>query len=117
MNCRRQVFKQIITHNKMPHTKRFAVIDLGSNTFHLIIFDLSKQKPDILFRERVPVKIGEGIEDGIITEEASDRAINTLFDFSQKIKDYNVVATKAIATSAFRSAINAEEFCEKVKRE
>ena len=101
----------------MVASKRFAVIDLGSNTFHLIVFDLSQQKPDILFRERISVKIGEGIEDGIITEAASARAINTLFSFSEKIKEYNVIATKAIATSAFRSAINANEFCWRVRIE
>ena len=101
----------------MGTPKRFAVIDLGSNTFHLIVFDLSKQRPDVLFRERVPVKIGEGIEDGIITEAASTRATTTLFNFSEKIKEYHVVATKAIATSAFRSAINANEFCWRVRLE
>lgn len=98
-------------------TSRFAVIDLGSNTFHLIIFDLSRKKPDVLFRERIAVKIGEGIEDGLITDAAAERAINTLFRFSEKIKQYNVIATRAIATSAFRSAINAREFCWRVKLE
>ena len=61
---------------------RVAVIDLGTNTFHLMLADVTKNSYSIFFRERTPVKIGEmGINKGEITLQAWERALNALREF------------------------------------
>jgi exopolyphosphatase/guanosine-5'-triphosphate,3'-diphosphate pyrophosphatase len=88
-----------------------AVIDLGTNTFHLIIAELSDQAPKILLKTNLPVKLGEGrINDNIIIPEAFERGITALEGFKKEIDKHSVQVVKAIATSAIRSAYNGQDF-------
>ena len=93
-----------------------AVIDLGTNTFHLIIAECSGDDITVLYKTNVPVKLGEGrINENIIISEAFDRGINTLKSFKEEIDKYQVSSVTAIATSAIRSANNGSEFVSKAK--
>jgi exopolyphosphatase/guanosine-5'-triphosphate,3'-diphosphate pyrophosphatase len=93
-----------------------AVIDLGTNTFHLIIAEISASDCKVLFKINVPVKLGEGrINDNIIIPEAFERGIIALQGFKNEIDKYNVGIVKAIATSAIRSAANGQQFVEIAK--
>jgi exopolyphosphatase/guanosine-5'-triphosphate,3'-diphosphate pyrophosphatase len=88
-----------------------AVIDLGTNTFHLIIAELSDEGPKILFKTSLPVKLGEGrINDNIIIPEAFERGLTALEGFKKEIDKHSVQVVKAIATSAIRSADNGQDF-------
>ncbi|HKG06982.1 MAG TPA: hypothetical protein VKB19_11015 [Pedobacter sp.] len=88
-----------------------AVIDLGTNTFHLIIAELSASGIAVIYKTNVPVRLGQGrINDHIIIPEAFDRGIQTLKDFRAEIDKHGVQIVRAIATSAVRSAINGQEF-------
>jgi len=97
---------------------RHAVMDLGTNTFHLLIVEGSVDDLRIIVHEHIAVKIGEGgINKGLITEAAFQRGLNTMKDFSERIKSNNVHQTKCIATSALRNASNGGDFIKQVKTE
>lgn len=86
-----------------------AIIDLGTNTFHLLIFE----GENILFKESIPAKIGKGgISQGVISEEGILRALNVLNVFRKEIDNQGVSLDKvfAVGTSAIRNAGNKEEF-------
>ncbi|MFD2524037.1 Ppx/GppA phosphatase family protein [Emticicia soli] len=93
-----------------------AVIDLGTNTFHLLIVD----KKHTLYKESIPAKIGKGgISQGIISEEGIQRALAVLKHFksiidTQQVSDKHIFA---IGTSAIRNAGNKDEFIERVAEE
>jgi exopolyphosphatase/guanosine-5'-triphosphate,3'-diphosphate pyrophosphatase len=97
---------------------RIAVIDLGTNTFHLLIAEAKANQLEILYKTNVPVKLGEGrINDNIIVPAAFERGINCLKNFSQTIAEYQVNEVRATATSAVRSAENGKDFVDAVKTE
>lgn len=90
---------------------RAAVIDLGTNTFHLLIADISGKDPQILYKTTVPVLLGQGrINENVIIPAAFERGIRTLKDFRGIIEAHDVDVVKAIATSAVRNAMNGPEF-------
>lgn len=90
--------------------EKVAVIDLGTNTFHLLIAEVENSSITILHKERIPVKIGEGgITKGLITPQAYKRGENALQYFSEVMDKYYVQNYCATATSAFRNADNADE--------
>lgn len=94
---------------------RVAVIDLGTNTFHLLIAETAGNEPEILYKTNVPVKLGEGrINDNMIIPAAFERGINCLKDFGKTITDYQVDVVRATATSAVRSAENGKDFVNEV---
>nr|WP_232325330.1 exopolyphosphatase [Pedobacter panaciterrae] len=96
---------------------RAAVIDLGTNTFHLIIAEISATDVQIIYKTNVPVRLGQGrINENIIIPEAFDRGIETLKTFKQQIDKQQVQHTLAIATSAVRSAVNGTDFVDAAKK-
>ena len=87
------------------HAMKVAVIDMGTNTFHLIIVEVEKDDFKIIYREKTAVKIGEkGINHGMITDDAIDRALKTLTKFKEVIEEEQVEQVFATATSAIRNA-------------
>ncbi len=95
---------------------KVAVIDMGTNTFHLIIVEVYLGDFKIIFRQKEAVKIGQnGINDGKITEDAIERAIKTLVDFKEIIAEHGASKTFATATSAIRNARNGLDLVSLIK--
>lgn len=96
--------------------KPIAVMDLGTNTFHLLIAEGNPNNPNILFQTTNPVKLGEGgINKGLILPAAYERGVKAMQQFSEEIIKHDVKQVKAIATSALRSAGNGQQFINEVK--
>ncbi|QDK82504.1 phosphatase [Spirosoma sp. KCTC 42546] len=96
-----------------------AIIDLGTNTFHLLIAETDGNMPMILFRESIPARIGQaGINQGIITEEGIERALGVLTYFRQVLDQHAIDPEQvlAIGTSAIRVARNQQEFIDHVRQ-
>jgi len=88
-----------------------AVIDIGTNTFHLIIAKLTDGKVEVIYKTNIPVKLGEGrVNENIIIPEAFERGLQALRQFKAEIERQEVNSIKATATSAVRSAVNGAEF-------
>jgi len=93
-------------------------MDLGTNTFHLLIVEGTLADFKIIVHEHIAVKIGEGgINKGLVTEAAFQRGLNTMKNFAELIKTNNVQQTRCIATSALRNASNGTAFITQIKAE
>ena len=61
---------------------KIAIIDMGTNTFHLLIAEVGASGYTMLYRDHEPVKIGlAGINEGFITDGACNRAIAAMMRF------------------------------------
>lgn len=88
-----------------------AVIDLGTNTFHLIIADLTPAGVEVIYKTNLPVQLGQGmINKNMIIPEAFERGIAALKGFKKEIDAQQVTIVRATATSAVRSAGNGKDF-------
>jgi len=98
---------------------RIAVIDLGTNTFNLLIVEKDNNGGyKKITSNRIPVKLGEGsINNGFISELPFNRGIKALKEYSAIIKEQNISKVVALATSAIRTAKNGLEFVSKAKSE
>lgn len=95
---------------------KIAIIDLGTNTFHLLIVENTQT----LYKESIPAKIGKGgISQGIISEEGTQRALTVLKHFKSVIDNHGINAGNvfAIGTSAIRNAANKDEFTARIRNE
>lgn len=97
---------------------RIAVIDLGTNTFHLFIAEVSSGTINTLYKEKIAVKIGQnGISKGLIAKDAIKRAVKTLKIFKTVIDQFQVTHVTGVATSAIRNAKNGTRLIAKIKEE
>ena len=93
-------------------SERFAVMDLGTNTFHLLIVEGNNE----ILRLQDAVKLGEGgINKGFIQPAAFERGVNTMQHFGKLLAKHEVQKVRAIATSALRNAANGQAFIDEVK--
>ncbi len=91
---------------------------MGTNTFHLMVAAIDEFGFKILLKEKVAVRLGKGgISHGIITEDAQERALQTLKAFKKIIDKEEVFATHATGTSAMRNAKNGQELADKIHEE
>jgi len=93
-----------------------AVIDLGTNTFNLLIFKKEEDQFEFIYNQRIPVGLGMGgINEDKIAHDAFDRGVNALELFKQTCDTYKVEEIKAFGTSALRGAKNGQKFCTVVR--
>lgn len=87
-----------------------AVLDLGTNTFNLLIADRADNNNfQLIHRSILPVKLGRGgINNNIILPEAVNRAYEAFGKHADTISQHNPEIIYAFATSAFRSAQNGK---------
>ena len=98
--------------------RKVAIIDCGTNTFHLLIAEVIKKEYRTLFYEKKVVKIGQGgINKKIIYSDAEERAMSALKDFRKHIDAQSVTEIHAFATSAFRNASNGETIKNRIAQE
>ncbi len=96
--------------------KRTAIIDLGTNTFHLFIAEVEKNTLRPLYKEKIAVKIGQnGISKGTIALAAYKRAMHTLQVFKTTIDQFEVTDVRGVATSAIRNAKNGKQLLEDIR--
>ena len=102
----------------MPPKERLAVIDLGSNSFRLVVFSAAEgywRRTDEIYE---PVRIGEGLgASGRLGERPMGRALATLDVFSHFCQAARLEqdAVDAVATSAIREAENSADFLERAR--
>lgn len=97
---------------------KMAIIDCGTNTFHLLIGSLNSGNLEISHNEKIMVQLGKGgISKNTISEEAMKRAISALEYYKEVIDSHQVDSIHAFATSAFRNANNGEQLVQKVFKE
>ncbi len=96
--------------------KKIAVIDLGTNTFNLLIAVVEEHSFRTLFHTKIGVALGMGgINEKRITNESMERAIQALESFKLKCDEFRVDEIRAFGTSAIRDAKNKKQFCQAVK--
>ena len=95
-----------------------AIIDMGTNTFHLLLVKVENETFEIFHKEKIASKIGaNGINQGNINNDAIDRCMAALRSFKQQIDSAHIHEIYALATSAIRNAKNQQFLIQKIKKE
>jgi exopolyphosphatase / guanosine-5'-triphosphate,3'-diphosphate pyrophosphatase len=95
--------------------RRLAVVDLGSNSFRLVVFSWVdggwwKRTDEI----HEAVRIGEGLDAaGVLAPEPMERALETVELYAQFCRAAGIDDVRAVATSAIRDAANRDEFLDR----
>lgn len=94
-----------------------AAVDLGSNSFHMVIARQTGHDLQILDRIREPVRLSAGVqEDGHLTGEAQERALECLERFGQRLRGIPAGRIRAVGTNAMRRAKRSPGFRSAARR-
>lgn len=96
----------------------FGVIDVGSNSVRLVVFDEPLRLPTAMFNEKVLCGIGRGLsQTGALDPEGARQALTAIRRFVALAKRMNVRALQIVATAAVRDASNGEAFVSQIERD
>lgn len=88
-----------------------AAVDLGSNSFHMLVARVEGTGFQILDRLREPVRLAAGLDaEGAIDAAARERAVRCLARFGQRLRYLPSTQVRAVGTNTLREATNAESF-------
>jgi exopolyphosphatase/guanosine-5'-triphosphate,3'-diphosphate pyrophosphatase len=94
-----------------------AVVDIGSNSVRLVVYEGATRAPTPLFNEKVLCGLGRSIAStGRLSADAVARALRALRRFRALIDQMQVTRVEAIATAAAREASNGPEFIARAER-
>lgn len=92
-----------------------AVIDIGSNSVRLVVYERLARSPTPLFNEKILAGLGTGVaESGNLNAEATERTKSALRRFTALAKQMEVVELDVVATAAIREAKNGAQFIEDI---
>ena len=95
----------------------FAAVDLGSNSFHMIIARIDNGQVEIVDREKEMVQLARGIKrDGHLSVDAQTRALDCLERFAERLRDIPANHIRAVGTKSLRSAKRSGTFIRKAEK-
>ncbi len=98
--------------------KRIGVIDVGSNSVRLVVFDGMARSPAYFYNEKVLCALGAGLgETGRLSPEGWGRALAALHRFAALAARMELSGMIAVATAAVREARDGPAFCDQVEAE
>ncbi|QTF92347.1 exopolyphosphatase [Halomonas sp. BM-2019] len=99
-----------------PATRRLAAIDLGSNSFHLLVANYRDDRLQVVARLGEKVQLAAGLDDeGLLDEDTLQRAMHCLVRFAPFVEDIGPGHLRVVGTNALRDAANSQALIERAE--
>ena len=110
--------RPLFDNPKTRDLSRVGVVDIGSNSVRLVVFDGAARSPAYFFNEKVMCALGAGLaETGKLNPDGRLRALSALRRFCTIAKGIGLPTLTAVATAAVREASDGAEFIAQVQSE
>lgn len=97
---------------------RVGVVDVGSNSVRMAVFDGAARSPAYFYNEKVMAGLGEGLAlTGRLNPEGRQRAMAALRRFSALAEGMGIASLACVATAAMREAEDGNTFRQEIRRE
>ncbi|WP_227136524.1 exopolyphosphatase [Kosakonia radicincitans] len=102
---------------KMPRPEEFAAVDLGSNSFHMVIARVVDGAMQIIGRLKQRVHLADGLDsNNMLSEEAMERGLACLSLFAERLQGFDPSSVCIVGTHTLRQALNATEFLKRAEK-
>ncbi len=96
---------------------QFAAVDLGSNSFHMVVAKLENGQLKVMDRLREQVQLGLGMsDDKLITDDAWARGLSCLATFGQRLRGIPTSNCRVVGTNTLRRAVNGDAFVKEANK-
>jgi exopolyphosphatase/guanosine-5'-triphosphate,3'-diphosphate pyrophosphatase len=100
-----------------PRPQEFAAIDLGSNSFHMVIARVVDGAMQIIGRLKQRVRLADGLDaNNRLSEEAMARGLACLGLFAERLQGFSASSVCIVGTHTLREATNAQEFLRRAEQ-
>lgn len=107
---------EVFDDTEQRNTETIAALDIGSNSFHLVVARVVADSVQVLTRVKHKVRLADGLnEQSILSDEAMQRGLDTLESMVESLKGVSVDSVRIVATHTLRRARNADAFLQKAR--
>jgi len=97
-------------------SEQHAIIDIGSNTVRLVVYDGPSRAPGVVLNEKVTARLGKDVaRDGLLGDKAMTVALSALGRYAGLLRVMGIGDVEVVATAAVRDARNGPEFLQAVR--
>ncbi len=106
-----------VSQGRLPNRRPIAVIDIGSNSIRLVIYEGVARSPTVLFNEKMLAGLGRGIvTTGELDPDGVTRAVDEFRRFRALSEQAGAASLQVLATAAAREATNGPDFIQRAER-
>ncbi len=99
-----------------PNTDEYAAIDLGSNSFHMVVARYGANTLTTVDRVREMVRLGSGLDNkNRLADKVAERALDCLKRFGERLRGIKGENVRIVGTNALRKARNSAQFIEQAE--
>src|SRR5690606_8612840 len=103
--------EQTRNHTQPQDGDALAAIDLGSNSFHMVLAQRTLGQLRVVDRLRETVRLADGLDgNGGLSAEAQQRALECLARFGQRLRGVPRLSVRALATNTVRQLRDPRAF-------
>lgn len=95
---------------------QYALIDMGSNSIRLTVYDLDKTSFKILFKKKIMAGLAAFVKDGVLTKDGIDCACNSLQVFQHTLERLHIENLAVFATASLRNVENTDQALEQIQQ-
>lgn len=94
---------------------KYALIDMGSNSIRLTVYDMDQRNFRILFKEKIMAGLAGYVENGALTQEGIDCACHGLDEFQNTLNLLHIEHRAVFATASLRNISNTSQAVEQIR--
>ncbi|MEM1229698.1 MAG: exopolyphosphatase [Pseudomonadota bacterium] len=97
-------------------SQSYAALDLGSNSFHLIVAQYTSDRLQVVDKLKEMVRLAAGLDDaGNLSDDVMERALNCLERFGQRLRHLPPGNVRVVGTNTLRRAKNSADFIKRAE--
>ncbi|WP_137168245.1 Ppx/GppA phosphatase family protein [Salinimonas lutimaris] len=105
-----------IQHDSLVHSEHYAAVDLGSNSFHMVVVHVVNGNVQIIGKVKQKVRLAAGLNENMELDDISmERGWQCLQTFAERLQDIPASNIRVVATATLRLATNAQAFIKKAE--
>lgn len=102
---------------EVRESTQIAVLDIGSNSFHLVVARIISGAVQLLHKTKIKVRLADGLDGhNILSQQAIDRGIQALEVIKTSLAGFEPNSVRIVATYTLRKAKNANQFIAAAKK-
>ncbi|MFT6989686.1 MAG: exopolyphosphatase/guanosine-5'-triphosphate,3'-diphosphate pyrophosphatase [Paraglaciecola sp.] len=111
------VFDSTFDNVEVRDSSKVAALDMGSNSFHLVVARIVAGSVQIVHRVKQKVRLADGLgNDGVLSDEAMQKGLDTLSVIAESLQGFEPEYVRVVATHTLRRASNAKDFLKAAKK-
>jgi exopolyphosphatase/guanosine-5'-triphosphate,3'-diphosphate pyrophosphatase len=108
---------QVFDDSQQTKTEMYAALDLGSNSFHLVVARVVADSVQIVSKVKQKVRLAEGLDDqNYLSSDAITRGVTVLESMKESMQGIEPGAVRVVATHTLRRAKNSREFLRQARK-